>query len=258
MQLKKIINELLKENSDIDYMVNIYRTPKEVFCGWNVSMYQWEYDIMTKYALLFYDTVTSHYQLIIYEIHEKTGIGKGVYRREIGDYDVTVKNKIGISRLDIPKIKSILSKSGYARTRAGQPFKKDWTTPMGKTVTLSTIVDLLDKYLSSKHITETKVTSYDEAKSLLYDMGWKDAPYYYGNNSYIFADSKGREHYINLDKSNPNMVSTYRIEVDGVVRVDGVIGDFVGGRGRMRKTPVSWFLKKSNLEKINSTFDKRK
>lgn len=100
------------------------------------------------------------------------------------------------------------------------------------------------KSMSDKDIENSKLMSINS--KLLLDKGWERAPHWYSGNSYI-KNLEGGEHQITLNPNKPNLINTWRFSPTGEIEVDGIIGDFIGGKGRKRQTPLKWFLNDANL-----------
>jgi len=99
--------------------------------------------------------------------------------------------------------------------------------------------------------TPQQIKTYNESVALLKENGWIDDPVHY-HGYLIKVDSKGRKHQIQVDNKRTHLITCHRITEPNASFPDGMIGDFVGGKGPNRAVAAKTFAKPGYIDTIPS------
>jgi hypothetical protein len=88
-----------------------------------------------------------------------------------------------------------------------------------------------DEFLNENKLNESTLS---DIKDDLYNNGFRDS-YPHSNYTMVqYDDSKGTNWQIYLNPKKPDQVMTLRRNKKGTIMADGLIGNFVGGKGKYR------------------------
>ena len=80
-----------------------------------------------------------------------------------------------------------------------------------------------------------KLEEFEIAKSQLYNIGFKNSYPFHNNSMIQYTATNGNHFHIYLDSDNPTKVTCLRAQKPGSIQGYGLIGNFVGGKGRHRR-----------------------
>lgn len=108
---------------------------KLIEIGYNENYWSWEYDTSIIRATLVYNVETDGVELHIDRTHTKSGIGSGVFKTHVAEYNVGTIKKI--KKREITKL--------LAKHKQTQPFRRNGWHNEKAEIRNSTLSSLLDR-----------------------------------------------------------------------------------------------------------------
>ncbi len=136
------INESNDTQLDIKTVSSKYQPSGSVFVAYNTSRHNYEYDSDLNYAIIYMIKKSGDLVMNIIKHHIKSGIGKGITTKEVGQIPVG-----NIRKPDTKAIQEYINKNNFKRDRFTTPFGRDrWSTSeSGDEMTITDILKL-DKF----------------------------------------------------------------------------------------------------------------